>query len=263
MNQQYRLAIVSDEASLSFRNAVDICLPLGIRAYELRSLESGRIPSVADDDIGEVEETVKEHELTIAGISPGFFKGKVSDALVDEEWEEGFPRAFHILDRLKVRQMTIFSFKREGGREVPIPDKALDWLFRAAGRCRQEGVRLLVENSAGCWADTGANAAAVADASGCRITWDPGNAAAAGDHAFPDGYQAVSPFIEHVHFKNWLPEEKWVDIDAGIVDMRGQVAALQSDGYNGFYCVEPHQWDRRAEASRENALILQDLLEKK
>ena len=40
-----RLAIISDEADDSFAAAVDYCLPLGIRAYELRKLEGGRFPA--------------------------------------------------------------------------------------------------------------------------------------------------------------------------------------------------------------------------
>ena len=54
-----RLAIVSDEASESFAEAVGICLPLGIRAYELRKFGGGRFPDVPAKAIDEVLAAVK------------------------------------------------------------------------------------------------------------------------------------------------------------------------------------------------------------
>ena len=49
-----RLAIISDEADDSFAEAVAHCLPLGIRAYELRKLEGGRFPQVTERAVQEV-----------------------------------------------------------------------------------------------------------------------------------------------------------------------------------------------------------------
>ena len=164
------------------------------------------------------------------------------------------------MERLHIRQMTVFSFLREGGREAPIPCGVLETLKTAAEICRKEGVELLIENSAGCWGDTGVNAAKLAEAVGVQLTWDPGNAAA-GDEAFPSGYRSAKPYIRHVHFKNWSPERNWVDLQEGVVDMKGQVSALKADEYDGYFCVEPHQWDNRAEASRKNTRQLLELLE--
>ena len=39
-----RLAIISDEADDSFRDAVEFCLPLGIRNYEIRKLGRRSLP---------------------------------------------------------------------------------------------------------------------------------------------------------------------------------------------------------------------------
>ena len=260
MNWKTRLAIVSDEASLDFQEAVGICLPLGVGAYELRSLKSGRVPCVNEEDIRQVEAIKEKHGLTLVGLSPGFFKKEISNPAGRGELEAGFPRAFKLMERLGVCRMTVFSFRRAGGRRIRIPNNVFDFLGRAVELCRKQGVDLLIENSAGCWGDTGANAAELAETTGARVTWDPGNAAAAGEEAFPAGYAAVKPYIRHAHFKNWLPEKKWVDLLDGSVDMKGQVSALQADGFDGYYCVEPHQWDNRAKASRKNLRQLNALL---
>ena len=256
-----RLAVVSDEAATGFAEAVRACLPLGIRAYELRALPGGRVPYVSRQAIDEVLSEVQAHNLRLIGLSPGFGKLELDDPAADDELSRGLDVTFSLMDRLGVRRMTMFTYRRTG-RETPIPPGVTDRIRRAAEGCRAAGFDLLLENSASCWGDTGEHVAALARAAGAYVTWDPGNAQAAGDRPFPDGYAAVRHMVAHVHCKNWRPEAGWVDINAGLVDMAGQVAALKADGYTGYFCVEPHQWQRRAEAVADNTTQLLQLLER-
>lgn len=255
-----RLAIISDEASNSFTDAVQICLPLGIQAYELRKLDNGRFPNVSDEAILQVIETVKSHKLNLIGVSPGFFKDTVDAPITEEILQREFSKAFRLMDKLDIRRMTVFTFKREGGRDTPIPDKAIDYLRQAIELCVREDVELILENSASSWGDTGKNLAQIAKLLDVGVTWDPGNAAASGEVAYPDGYQHVCDHIVHVHFKNWSLEQGNVAIQDGIVDMAGQVKALQTDGYTGYYCIEPHQWHDQENAVVTNTQQLLDLL---
>jgi sugar phosphate isomerase/epimerase len=254
-----RLAIVSDEAAIDFAEAVSICLPLGLRAYELRNLPGGRIPFCDPAAIDTVIAQQKEHGLSLIGISPGFFKGTLDDPSVEVELTRGLGAALSLMDRLSVRTMTVFSFKRSS-REAPIPQRAVDLLAQMAARCRVAGVRMLIENSASCWADTGDHLADLARSLNVQVTWDPANAQASGDQAFPGGYARVHDRIAHVHVKNWLPQKGWVNINDGQVDMAAQAAALLADGYKGYFCVEPHQWADRANATRSNTRQLLELL---
>ena len=66
--------------------------------------------------------------------------------------------------------------------------------------------------------------------------------------------------IAQVHFKNWTADAGWVALADGVVDMKAQVAALKADGYDGYYCLEPHQWGERREAARHNAAQLLAML---
>ena len=261
-----RLAIVSDEASESFAEAVDICLPLGIGAYELRSLNGERFPHCSAAAIDQVLQLVRMHHLLVVGVSPGFCKSAVADPRAEEEFRTGFPAAFRLMERLSVRRLTVFSYRHgeasiEGRLSDPIPDRVVERLAQAAELCRLEGIEMLIENSASCWANTGERLAFVANAVGVGVTWDPANAAAAGEEAFPTGYTHVRAHIAHVHCKNWQPGRGNVSIKEGMVDMAAQVAALKADGYAGYYCVEPHQWHDRANATRLNTRQLLELLE--
>ncbi len=240
-----RLAIISDEADDSFAAAADYCLPLGIRAYELRKLEGGRFPQVTERAVQEVADTVAKHDLELIGVSPGFFKGPLDAAVIERTFDEDLPKAFRLMERLGIRQMTLFTFRRNGPDD-PIPAEIYDHLGRAIELCAGEGIEVLLENANSIYSNTGANLATIARSLGVKVVWDPANGAASGDASWRDGYDRLRDIITHVHFKNWTPEG-WAAINDGRVDLAGQVAALKADGYAGYYCLEPHQWqDRRA-----------------
>ncbi len=255
-----RLAIISDEAADSFAEAVEFCLPLGIRAYELRKLEGGRFPHVSERAIEEVAATAKAHELDLIGVSPGFFKGPLEAATVEHTFAHDLPKAFRLMERLGIRRMTLFTFRRQGPAES-INSAIYEPLGRAVELCAREGIEVLLENAASIYSNTGANLAEIAETLGLRVVWDPANGAASGEASWQEGYHAARERIAHVHFKNWLPGQGFVAIDAGLVDMPGQVRALKADGYSGYYCLEPHQWHDRKNATRMNREQLLALLD--
>lgn len=255
-----RLAIISDEADDSFRDAVEFCVPLGIRSYEIRKLGGGRFPDVSDQAIQDVMDSVAEYDLNLIGVSPGFFKHDLAEATTEQTFRDGLPRAITLMHKLGVTRMTLFTFKRGSDPEAPIPGQIYDYLGRAIETCRRDGIEVLLENAASIWSNTGANLALIAGALGVRVVWDPANAAASGELAYPDGYARVRDLIAHVHFKNWTRAEGFVAIEDGVADLQGQVAALKADGYRGYYCLEPHQWADRRNAVRANRAQLLQLL---
>lgn len=254
-----RLAIISDEAADSFAEAADFCLPLGIRAYELRKLEGGRFPQVTERAIQEVLDTVAAKELDLIGVSPGFFKGPLDAEVIERTFEQDLPKAFRLMERLGIRRMTLFTFRRKGPDD-PIPAEIYDHLGRAIEVCAREGIEVVLENAASIYSNTGANLATIARTLGVNVVWDPANGAASGDASWRDGYEEVRARLAHVHFKNWRPADGFVAINDGVVDMAGQAAALIADEYPGYYCLEPHQWNDRKNAVRKNCQQLLSLL---
>ena len=254
-----RLAIISDEADDSFAAAAEYCLPLGIRAYELRKLEGGRFPHVTERAVQEVADTAAARDLELIGVSPGFFKGPLDAAIIERTFEQDLPKAFRLMDRLGIRRMTLFTFRRSGPDD-PIPAEIYDHLGQAIELCASEGIEVLLENAASIYSNTGANLATIARTLGVKVVWDPANGAASGDASWRDGYEGLRDIIAHVHFKNWTPAG-WAAINDGEVDLAGQVDALKADAYAGYYCLEPHQWQDRRDAVRKNRDQLLALLE--
>ena len=244
-----RLAIISDEIDDSFAAAVEFGAALGIRAYEIRKLEGGRFPNVSERAVQEVAATVVANDIELIGVSPGFFKGPMDDADINETFDARLPAAFRLMQRLDINRMTLFTFE-------PIPAAIYDHLGRAVELCKREGIEVVLENASSIYSDTGANLATIARTLGVKVVWDPANATASGEVAYPDGYAQVRQRLAHVHFKNWTAENGWEAINDGVADLSGQVAALKADGYAGYYCLEPHQKDRRHAARLNHAQLL-------
>ena len=249
-----RLAIISDEIDDSFAAAVDFGLALGIRAYELRKLAGGRFPDVSEAAAQEVADTVAANDIELIGVSPGFFKGPLDADDIKETFDRRLPAAFRLMHRLGLTRMTLFTFRR-ASRDEAIPDAIYEPLGRAVELCAGEGIEVVLENASSIYSDTGANLATIARTLGVKVVWDPANAAASGEVAYPDGYAQVRDLLAHVHFKNWTPAG-WAAIKDGAADLAGQVRALKADGYPGCYCLEPHQKDRRAAARLNHAQLL-------
>ncbi len=118
-------------------------------------------------------------------------------------------------------------------------------LHQAAKKAEEANVKLAIEVEAGYWADTGRHTAEIIQAiehPSLGVNWDPGNAFEAGDTPFPDGYQKVQPFVQHVHFKDLERDSggHCTYVIEGQIDWAGQVEALFNDGYDGHISVEPH-----------------------
>jgi sugar phosphate isomerase/epimerase len=237
-----RLAIVSDEAGAGFRQAVEVCLPLGIRNFELRMLEGERVPYVSEESLRAVEEECQRRHLNIIGLSPGFGKVEVDEPQVEKELTQGLDDTFRLMNRLGVQRLGMFSYKREGAQS-PIPEKVEALLARARTRCEKEGFELLLENVPSVWGNTGTRLAEIARATGLRVIWDPANSDASGEPCYPTGYRAVQSFIATVHLKNWDPQRKYVYLSEGVADIQGQIEALVRDGYAGRFCLENHRFD--------------------
>lgn len=75
--------------------------------------------------------------------------------------------------------------------------------------------------------------------------WDPGNDIydPEGEKPYPNGYNAIKPYIKHIHLKDAVKIDgkvKGVPIGEGEVDYINQFSRLINDGYAGYIVVETH-----------------------
>jgi sugar phosphate isomerase/epimerase len=122
-------------------------------------------------------------------------------------------------------------------------------LARALEVAERAGIKLLLENEWACNVATGKELAAMLEAlPSHHITalWDPGNAFAAGERPYPEGYRSLDGSrIAHLHLKDgvWrkgLKGVQWTPIGSGEIDIGGQLRALVEDRFAGVVSIETH-----------------------
>jgi sugar phosphate isomerase/epimerase len=280
-----KISLVTDEVSADLETAIELGLEWGVDAFELRGIGSQRVPHISDYQKQRVLELRETYGIHIAAISPGLFKipyppkkrQQFSLQVIDSHYYDQWQAARRLLDyhmhdllpasieyakQVGARQIIAFSFERGSQPPGLPPDEILETLQMAARQVAQAGLQLAIEVENGFWADTGERTAAILRAvgeAGLGVNWDPGNAFEAGDVPFPDGYQAIRQYVQHVHFKDAVrrPDGRVDYAIQGDIDWAGQMRALHEEGYQGFISVEPHLRPKIAAARALTALLKQ------
>ncbi len=269
-----KVSIVTDEISADPETAIELGVEWGVHDFELRGFFTDRAPMLSEYQRQHLRDVLEEHDARIVAIGPGLFKcgspptraprlplgwmehgahDAWSEArrVVDYHLHELLPASLDYANELGAGLLVIFGFDRTGAPPGSPPDEVLNCLRYAAERAQAAGIQIAVETEDGFWADTGQRTADIikaVDHPCLRINWDPGNAFAAGDEPFPEGYQHVRGLVRHMHFKDAVRQADGSvqQVVEGQIDWAGQISALAPDGYDGFISVETHMWPKVA-----------------
>ena len=261
------LGIITDEVSSDFARACELVREWGLSHVELRVLWGKNILQLSEEELAEAKKILGEHDLTVTGIASPVFKSPLDGqprevaadfALAGSETLEAqlelLSRTCELCDTFDTRLIRIFTFWDEpwsGALVANIAEK----LLQAALIAQQYDKVLAVENEPVCSVGTGQELGALLEVLEARATanlrphlgglWDPGNALAAGESPYPEGYDALkNRTIVHVHLKDLTftldGEPTFVPVGEGQVDYAGQLQALAEAGYEGAFVLEPH-----------------------
>lgn len=263
-----QISIVTDEISADFETAVELGLMWGVHDFELRGFGENRAPRLSDYQKVRVKEVLEEYDVNLVAISPGLFKFpfpaenrnsfpvRAIDHEIYHNWqscrnqlryhlEELLPQSIEYAQELNVDLIVSFGFHRGGDTVDDPPHELVDVLRQAAVKVGAAGMKLALEVEDQFWPDTGehtANLIQLVDHPALVVNWDPGNVVPTGDVPYPEGYQFIKDYVEHVHFKDIAQVSDGTfeyRID-GDIDWQGQIQALADDEYEGFISVETH-----------------------
>jgi sugar phosphate isomerase/epimerase len=227
---------------------------------EIRGVDGKNVSDLSPDELRRAKAEMDARGIKACGIASPFYKCELTggaaaetgnlhlahDRALDEQRDvlQRCIRAAHTFETPFVR---VFAFWRRGETTPEIASRITDLFHEPLRTAREAGVTLLLENEHACYMSTGEEAASllsVLGPEGLGAVWDPGNAYSAGETAYPDGYEAIKPYLRHVHLKDLRKNpdgsSAWVPMGEGDIDYVGQLKALNRDGYSGVLSLETH-----------------------
>jgi len=287
VNSVFQLSVISDEISQDFGHALEVAAnEFGLGFVELRGLWKKNIVNLDEKETAEAKSLLAKYDLKVTDIAspllkvdwPGAPKSKYSPKALSYGSSYTFEQQDEVLER------SIAAAKAFGTNKVRMFDfwqleddkpyrEAMDAKLREfADKAAKKDIILLLENEYECNSATGAQAARTLSAvpnKNFMLNWDPGNAAAAGETAFPDGYAKLpKDRIGHVHLKDVVnkPDGKfaWAAMGKGTIQFVEQFKALSRDGYRGTMSLETH-WNGGGspeESTRQSMAGEKELLRK-
>jgi sugar phosphate isomerase/epimerase len=232
-----------DEISPDFAEQCAVAADLGLKHAEVRSAWNINILDLKPEQLTTVKETLADHGLAVSSIGSPI--GKIS---IEEDFGPHLERMKHAADvahELSAPYIRIFSFFLPHGANPADHRGEVVERMRALARVAEDAdVVLLHENEKDIYGDVPSRCLDVVrsvDSPHLRLAWDPANFVQVGVRPYTEGYQMLRRYVEYMQIKDALAADGTV-VTAGNGDgeLVQTIRALQHDGFDGFFSLEPH-----------------------
>jgi len=266
---------ITDEFSPDFDTAIEAMSAVGMTGAELRLISGKNIVELSDDDVSDLRARAEKRGIRVLSIAspvlkcvlpggppidPRFQQDVFGSSYTFDDQPRLTERAFAVAAKAGAGIIRVFSYWR-----TTAPERCFDSIVLALRALAEEaaprGIVIGLENEHACNVATGAEAGrmlAAVDHPALKLIWDPANASILGEIPYPHGYESLpSARIVHVHAKDCRVRDHkptWGPLGEMDIDWRGQIAALERDGYAGSISLETH-W-RGTDGDRLQASII-------
>lgn len=275
-----RLSVITDEISMDLAHALSVMKEYGCTGAEIRSLWGTNIGDLTDEQTDEALKLLDQAGFETVCLASPLYKcelpglGTKTTGNTHQATERTADEQMELLKRLHKRAnqfgtkfIRVFAYWRRDPLNPEIEDAIAAGMADGIKYCEDNDLVMLLENEHACYFGTGVECGAFLariNSPALRGVWDPGNAFFAGEQAFPVGYEAMKPYIEHVHIKDaeLLASGKYrfIVVGEGEIDYKGHFAALKADGYKGYLSMETHYKPFGGTAEQGTRMALQGLL---
>lgn len=272
----FHLGIITDEITQNLDEALTFITSYKLKWCELREIWGKNLMVAPQQDLDRARKLLADRGVHVSDIGSPIFKWNLPGAetrpnekhdfalgnFTEEDSDKTLEKAFQLAELFDTKKVRIFSYWRTRDPEAVYP-KVRDRLGNAALLAQKNGMVLLVENEMECNIGTGKELGRLlrdVNSPALRGVWDPGNAVMLNETPFPDGYEAVKGLFPHMHIKDARKDPQtgriaWAPVGGGLIDFKGQFAALHKDNYTGTMSLETHysRPDRnKVESTRES-----------
>lgn len=240
-----KISFITDEATQNLEEAIALAKACHLDGLELRSVEDTPIDMASREQLTRWKKQLDSAGLGVSNLAGSFFKCAPRDWAPEMDKLERLCDAADILECDTIRGFAFFA--PESG--PAITKEILDAFVPAVERLHRRGKRLLLEADPSVNTTNHAALAALLeqlDDPAFGAIFDPGNDLydPLRERPYPDGYQAILPYVVHVHIKDAVytagGEPECVRIGDGLVNYPAVLAALAGDGYDGWLSLETH-----------------------
>ena len=230
---------IDDDFAVQCRVAAD----LGLSYAEVRSAWGINILDLDADQLATVQTMLAEHGLQVSSIGSPI--GKIG---IGDDFESHLARMRHAAEvarLLNAPYVRLFSFFiPEGEDPDDYRDEVLYRMRAIAEVAEQAGVIAVHENEKDIYGDIPRRCLDIVtsvDSPNLKLAWDPANYVQCGVRPFTEGYADLRPHTVYIQIKDALLADASVVVaGAGDGEVAETIRALQADGFDGFFSLEPH-----------------------
>jgi 3-dehydroshikimate dehydratase len=239
-----RLSAFADEISPDLDEQIAVLQSEHIRYLDLRGAWNTNVLDLSDAQVNEIRRKLDAQSMAISAIASPIGKVPV-DSSFDEHLQR-FERAITLAQIFSTPFIRIFSFYPPAsakGDPADWRDEVLIRLREMTARAGAAGITLLHENEKDIYGDSIARCVDLLESIDdvhFQAILDPANFIQCAQIPYPDGYEALRPWLRYMHVKDARPDGSVVAAGEGAARWSELLQRLRNDGYEGFFSLEPH-----------------------
>lgn len=216
---------------------------LGLTHVEFRSAWGVNVLDLDDAALERARQTLVGHDLSVSSIGSPIGKIRIEDDFAPHLVR--MRRAAQVAHVLNAPYIRVFSFFIDPDDDADRHrDEVLRRMSALARVAEQEDVVLLHENEKKIYGDVPRRCADIITSVGSDhllATWDAANFVQVGVRPFTEGYALLRPYLEYIQIKDArLADGEVTPAGEGDGEVAATLRALQADGFDGFFSLEPH-----------------------
>lgn len=239
----WTLSGFADEIDTDFRTQCSLVNELNIDYIEFRSAWGINVLDLDDAQIREVKKILADHRLRVSSIGSPI--GKIDITGDFDQHLVRMDRAIQLAGELGAPYIRIFSFFiPDDQRPDDFRDEVIRRMRTLAEVAQAADVVLLHENEKRIFGDVPSRVLDLVSSvnlPSLRLAWDAANYVQVGVKPFTEAYELLRPHTEYIQIKDaLLATSEVVPAGEGDGEIRQTVRALDADGFDGFFSMEPH-----------------------
>lgn len=247
-----RLSAFADEISADLNEQIEVIRSEHIHFIDLRGVWNINVLDLTGKQVAEIKQTLDAQGIGVSAIASPI--GKITVDTSFEDHVQRFHRAIELAQFFQTPFIRIFSFyppvsERNANAKYVRSDPAtwrnevLSRLRELTRLARKANLILLHENEKDIYGDSSARCTDLLQNINdphFQAIFDPANFIQCKQTPYPDGFQALRPWLRYMHVKDALADGTVVAAGEGIAQWPEIIQRLHVDGYDGFFSLEPH-----------------------